>query len=165
MRHLIARTSNNIPVYINLIQSDAAKRIAQQPRLLGLAAEVVQKKSLPARTAIIEHNLGRTIGYTFIVPTTDASSVFYACILHDTVYTRFVKNAAPLATSFVTLSLHYNPQGFFEVQDVWVGRVVPPRPGSPDATDQSLTYWAQHAFVFDKQPLQIKTLTKETPEF
>jgi hypothetical protein len=161
MKHLITHTTNDIPVYVDLIHSAAAKHIAERPYLLGLAAEALQKKSPGKHPLIIEHNFGRTLGYNFIVPTTDASIVFYACVLRDEVYTRFVKNVAPLATTYLTTVLDYTADDTFELRDLWIGRIIPPRPGSADATDAGNTYWQHHAYVFDKQSLQTKTITKE----
>ena len=38
-----------------------------------------------------------------------------------------------------------------------------PRPGSADETPESKPYWLNHALIFDNQPLQLQTLTKECP--
>jgi hypothetical protein len=108
--------------------------------------------------------MGRPVGYNFVVPTNDASKVFYAKVLRDDVYMRFVKEGKPLSTQFLTLSLQrHETDGDYELLGVWAGKVGPPRPGSADETDESRAFWATHAYVFDKQPLQSHTITKVCP--
>ena len=163
MQHLIGDSRNGATVYVNLIQSDIAKQISWQPHLLGLVREVLAKTSLKGPEAIVERDMGRPIGYSFVVPTTDANKVFYAKLLREDVYTRFVRDVQPASTQFLTLVLNRNDDDSYALRSITVGKAVPPRPGSPNETDESRPYWAGHAYVFDKQSVQTQTLTKECP--
>jgi hypothetical protein len=164
MKHPVGTTHNGSTVVIDLIHSDAAKHIAQQPHILGLAQEALQKITLQGKDIRIEHDMGRPIGYNFVVDTKDTDTVFYAQLLRDDVYSRFVKNGKPLATQYLTLILtRLDPDNTYELLDIWVGGLNPPRPGSPNATEQSIPYWKTHAVVLDKQQLQTRTITKECP--
>ncbi len=164
MGHFIGYTYDNIPVYVDLITSDAAKHIAQQPSLLTLATEVLQHAKLTDKTVSIEQDMGRTIGYDYVVETTDTNVVFYAQLTREDIYTRFVKNGDPLPTRHLTIVLDYNQTDKqYNLNDIWIGRLRPPRPGSVQATTEGNLFWEKHAFVFENQPLQSRTLTKTCP--
>lgn len=163
MKHPIGHTSNGTPVYVDLIHSDAAAHIAQQPHLLGLVKEVLRKTALHDSEINIEHDMGRTIGYDFVVSTTDNDVVFYARPLQDSIYARFVKNGKPVSAQHLALTLRRDEEGSYELLDTWVGHLSPPRPGSVRETTESKPYWAKHAFVLDNQPIQSRTLTKVCP--
>ncbi len=164
MIHLIGHTQNNIPVEVDLISSDAAKPIAQQPHLLTLAAEALQHTAPTSAQENIVHDMGRVVGYDFVIETTDADTIFYAQLTKSTVYTRFVKSNKPLATQYLTLVLQ-RPQedGQYRLENVWVGSYRPAFPGSADETAESHAFWQNHAVIFEKQPIQASTLTKTWP--
>jgi hypothetical protein len=165
MPHLIGTTRNNMSVYVDLIGSNAAQHIAQRPHLLNLTAEALRGMSPRGTDITVEHDMGRPVGYDFVVTTsTDTEAVFYAQQVKDSTYTRFIKNQKPSATQYLTLVLQRNEQqSGYNLQDVWIGRFTPPQPGSTTETDDSRTYWADHARIFDSQPLQVRSLTKECP--
>ncbi|HKX24383.1 MAG TPA: hypothetical protein VJM46_04040 [Candidatus Saccharimonadales bacterium] len=163
MLHPVGQSHNGIAVNVNLIQTDIAKQISWQPHLLIFVREALARASLRGERVVIERDMGRAIGYSFVVPTTDASKVFYVKLLRDDVYTRFVRDVAPVSTQFLTLTLGRSADGSYELSSIAVGKAVPPRPGSPDETDQSRPFWAEHAYVFDKQSVQAQSLTKECP--
>jgi hypothetical protein len=163
MKHPIGYTSNGVQVYVDLIHSEAAGHIAQQPHLLGLVNEVLRKTTLRELEVSIEHDMGRTIGYDFVVGTTDKDSVFYAQPLREKIYTRFVKNSKPIPAQHLALVLQRDDEGFYELLNAWIGHISPPRPGSINETTESKPYWETHAFVLDNQPIQTRTLTKVCP--
>jgi len=165
MQHPIGHTSDNIPVYVDLVNSPAGKHIALQPRLVSLVREAVSKVSVRSQEVSIDYDMGRPIGYSFIVKTEEKDSILYAQFLHDTIYTRFVKNGSPSATRYLSIKLRRDKDGHYELYDTWVGRIHPPQPGSTQETVKSRTYWADHAYIFgmDDRPLQLSTLTKVCP--
>jgi hypothetical protein len=163
VRHPIGQTRNDIAVYVDLTQSQAAKHIAQQPHLLSLVAEALPQITLRGAEARIEHDMGRAVGYSFVVKTADSESVFYAQLLRDDTYTRFVKNGKPLPTQYVSMLLNRDESGEYALHDVWLGRLNPPRPGTADETAESKPYWATHAIVLGNEALQLRTITKVCP--
>lgn len=163
MKHPIGQTANSTPVYVDLTRSQAAVHIAQHPRLSGFVKEALAKLTATGPTLSIEYDMGRSIGYNFVVETTDKDTVLYARLLRDDVYTRFVKNGKPDQTSYLTMVLKLDDNNEYELVDTWIGRLNPPRPGSEHETAQSKPYWASHAFVFDNQPIQTSTVTKKCP--
>lgn len=163
MQHLVGQSRNGIDVHVNLIQSDIAKQISWQPHLLAFVREALGLATLRGGSVVIERDMGRPIGYSFVVPTTDTSKVFYAKLLRDDVYTRFVRDVAPVSTQFLTLLLDRTEKGSYELHGINIGKAVPPRPGSANEAPESRPYWAEHAYVFDKQSVQTQSLTKECP--
>lgn len=164
MRHPLGRSRNGFEVYVDLIQSKAARHIAKQPQLLGYIEEMLRKTDCRGADVVIEYDMGRIIGYDFVINTKDTDNVFYAQMLHDEIYTRFVKSGKPLTTQYLSVILHrseYNAA--YEVKDTWIGPLSPPRPGSANETAESRAYWATHAYILDTQPLQLRTVTKECP--
>jgi hypothetical protein len=163
MKHLLGDTQNSVPVYVNLIQSKASSHIAQHPRLLNLATEALQTINLDDDYIRMEHDMQRNIGYDFVVDTSDTDTVFYAQLLRDDIYTRFVKAGEPAQSQHLVLILQRDEEGSYELLDTWIGRITPPRPGDGDENVQSRPYWASHALIRDTQPIQSRTLTKVCP--
>jgi hypothetical protein len=164
MKHPVGYTRNNLQVYVDLIHSKAAMYISQQPHMLILVKEALGRISPRGPKFAVEHDMGRPVGYTFVVETSDQDSVLYAQLLRDKLFTRFVKNGKPLASNYLSIMLHKDEQGQgYELHDAWIGRLRPPLPGSDDETDQSKSYWSGHALVLEGQSLQMRTITKECP--
>lgn len=163
MKHPIGNSRNGVAVYVNLINSGAATHISQQPHLVGFVAEVLQKTTLQGAEISLEHDMKRTVGYDFVVTTTEKDTIVYAQTVRDTVYTRFVKNGKPVPAQHVVLMLRLDDDGEYELLDTWIGRINPPRPGSDGETTESKAYWADHAFVLDSQPIQLRTVTRVCP--
>lgn len=163
MKHPIGVTQNGVEVYAYLTSSNVGKRLSRQPYLLTLAREILTEMTLRDPKIYIEYDMRRQIGYDFIVTTTDNDAVFYARLVKDDVYTRFVKTGAPIHTSYITVILQQDDDKNYELSDIWIGRITPPRPGSPDETADSKPYWANHAYILGDQPLQSQTLSKICP--
>ena len=164
MTHLIGYTQNDLPVYVDLFTSKAAKHIAREPHMLTLAAEALRLTTLEMPTIDLEYDMGRTVGYDFVVKTTDVDLIFYVQLLQDSVYTRFTRNGKPLPTSHISVSLRQNQgDASYWLDDIRIGHLIPPRPGSIEETTKSKPYWESHAFVFGHQPMQSATLTKTRP--
>lgn len=163
MKHPVGQTKSGIPVYVDLIHSKAAEHIAGQPHLLGLVQEVLQETAAHEPEMSIEYDMGRVIGYNFVVDTTEKDTVFYAQLLRDDTYTRFVKNGEPRSTQYLTVVLKRDEEGNYELYDTWIGNVRPPRPGTANETPESKPFWTSHAVVLANQNLQARTVTKVCP--
>ncbi len=163
MKHHIATTRNNIPVYVDLIRSSAAKGIAQQPFLVRLAAEVLKSKALRGATVEIEHDMRRPIGYESVVRTAPNSVVLYAQLVHETTFTKFVKNSKPEATNLLSILLSKNTDNSYDVTGIWIGRLRPSQPGGSDEDTAGRTFWEDHAYTLENQLIQTNTLTKTCP--
>lgn len=163
MKHPVTQTHNGVMVYVDLVQSPAAAHIASQPHLLGLVREALARRNLNTAEIRMEQDMGRPIGYDFVAPTTENDTVFYAQLLRQSTYTRFVKKGEPLATSYLTIILKRDDSGAYELRDTWIGHLSPPLPGATNEAQDSKSYWSSHAHIFDKQPLQLRSVTKVCP--
>lgn len=164
MIHPIGTTPDGIEVYIDLVNSDASESIARQPQLIRLAKEALTGRKLTGPNVQIEHNMGRVVGYDCIIEATEDDNVFYAQMLRDKLYTRFIKGGKPLATNYVAIVLKRDADGkAYALQDVRIGRLAPPRPGMPNETTKSRDFWSAHAYVQEGQLLQLRTVTKQRP--
>lgn len=162
--HFLGTAQNGAEVYVDLIRSEAGHNIARRPQLLGIVKEILANMRLSGSEIRIERDMGRTLGYDFVIHTVDDNTIFYAQILHDSVYTRFVKNGKPALTQYASFVLR-SREGMdgYDLQEVRIGRLTPPRPGSVDETPESRTYWMEHALIHDTQILQPRTTTKTCP--
>ncbi len=163
MKHAIGQTRNGLPVYVDLISSSAAAQIAARPQLLVLVKEVLAKINVHNAETMIEYDMGRNIGYDFVVPTTEKDVILYAQLMRSDIYTPFVKNGTPQATSYLCFTLKRADDRSYELSDTWVGRQTPSLPGSDHATAESKTYWANHAVVLAAQSIQTRTITRTCP--
>ncbi|HEX8227092.1 MAG TPA: hypothetical protein VF572_04475 [Candidatus Saccharimonadales bacterium] len=163
MKHIIGKTNNGTTVYVDLINSQAGTKIARQPYLLALLKELVGRTKITGNDLQFEQDMGRSVGHEAIVETEDGDSIIYAQKLKEKTYTRFVKNAKPETTQYVTLTLCKDDDGSYQLLDTWIGRLTPPRPGGDNENADSRPYWDTHAYVLDGEPVQAKSITKVCP--
>ena len=164
MQHEVGKTRNNISVFVNLTRSNAAKQIGQQPNLLSLAREALRVSHARGSSPVIEYDMGRTIGYSFVTETKADDLVFYAKVLNDDVYTRFIRKGTPLSSQHLTLSLRGDgKRGSYTLHDIWIGRKYPERPGSPEESEDSRSFWKDHAFILQYEQLKHGSTTKICP--
>lgn len=163
MKHPIVQAKNGATVYINLIGSQASASIAQHPYLVGLVKELLQQTNVKGPQMYFDRDMGRPVGSANVVETSDKDTILYAQALHGELYKRFVKNGQPLSTQHISVVLKRDEDGEYELVDTWVGPLRPPNPGTDDATEASREYWDTHAFVLDREPIKLRTLTKTCP--
>lgn len=163
MKHALGYTRNKTSVFVDLIQSRAAVSIAQKPILLEFIKEALERTVAKGAEVTIQHDMGRIIGHSFVVETTDADSIMYAKLAREDVYTRFVKNGKAVSTSYLTFLLQKSDLQGYELVDAWIGPEYPPRPGSGKETAESMAYWNTHAYLLDRHPLQVRSITRVCP--
>jgi hypothetical protein len=162
-RFTIAEPNNGYEVYVNLISSAAGRYLSRQPHLINLIKEVLAPMKLKGGDVLIEHDMGRRIGNTDTVKTDEKDTIFYAQPYKKVVFSRYVKNRAPIPSSKLTIILVRDDEGNYDIVDTWVGQYTPPFPGDEKETDQSKPFWETHAVVMDTQVVQSKTITKTCP--
>lgn len=161
--HVVGTTKNQITVYVDLGYSSAARQISRRPYLLTIASEAISGLELDPSRLIMTYDMGRAIGYDFVVDVTDPDTLFYAQIDKDTVYTPFTKKGEPVATKLLTTILRQEEDGTYMLDNLWLGPFRPPLPGDLTEVASSKEYWAAHAYVFEDQHLKANSITKQLP--
>lgn len=162
-KYTVRESRNGCEVYVNLVSSSAGLHINRQPYLLNLIKEILEPLRLTDSEVLIERDMGRVIGNTDIVKTDDKDSVFYAQPHKTNVFARYVKNRSLTPSSKLTVILHRDKDGNYEISDTWVGPCSPPFPGDARETALSKVYWETHALIMDVKAIRSKTITKVCP--
>lgn len=162
-KFMIDATNDAYDIYINLISSPAGHYLSRRPYIIGLIKELFSSKELSGKRIIIEQDMGREIGRTDIVPTSEKDTIYYAQPIKSDVFSRFAKNRFPQVSSILTVVAIQDNDGNYEVSDTWIGANHPAFPGDNFATKESKTFWQSHALVQDALAIQSKTITKTCP--
>lgn len=150
-------------VYVDLITSAAGQYLSRQPYIINLIKEALEGTKLKGAEVAIERDMGRVIGNTDIVETTEKDTIFYAQPTKKSIFSRFAKNRFPSPSRQLTILLSKDTDGNYELHDTWIGPFSPPFPGDEKATTKSKAYWQKHALVQDARAVQSKTITKVCP--
>lgn len=159
----IATLANGSKVYTDSEKSHASTHLKESPQLLGLIQDFLSKQNFHEPEVVVEHDAGKTIGHMDLIETTDKDEIVYAKRVNRDNYTKFAKNRSPVPTSFLTIILHRDEKGDYELYSAWIGRYTPPFPGDKREAPNSKEFWATHALVFGNQAIERETLTKEKP--
>ena len=159
----IYKSDKGYEVYINLISSSAGHYLSRRPYVMNLIKEALPTLSIKGDKVIIERNMGRGIGNSDVVTTSDNDNIYYAQPIKKVVYSRFAKNRIPNPSQTLTIVLQKDDDGNYEVSDTWIGNSRPPFPGDENETDDSKTFWETHALIHDAQIIQTKSITKNCP--
>jgi len=162
-KYIIAQSTTGYEVYVDLIASPAGKYLSRQPYVINLLKEVFAVESLQGPEVTLELDMGRIIGNTDIVETTDKDTIFYAQPSKKIVFSRYAKNRHPTPSRQLTIILEKDEDGNYKIVDTWIGPSTPPFPGDSKENDTSKPYWSTHALVNDAQTVQSKTITKICP--
>ncbi len=159
----ISEPKNGHSIYVNLISSSAGRYLSRQPYVISLVKELLASKKLRGERMVIEQDMGRAIGMTDIVATSDKDTIYYAQPTKSEVFSRFAKNRYPQLSNTLTVIALQDTDGNYEVTDIWIGPNCPAFPGDEYETLESKAYWQTHALVQDAQIIQSKSITKTCP--
>jgi hypothetical protein len=162
-RFTIAQSENGIDIYVNLISSSAGHYVSRRPYVIDLLKEICRSANISGPKVVIERNMGRNIGTTDIVETSDTDTIYYAQPIKTATFSRFARNRYPQLSKILTVIMVRDSDGNYEVQDTWIGPSRPPFPGDEHEAANSKVYWQTHALVQDAQAIQSKSITKTCP--
>jgi len=164
MALFVGRTRNNTAVHVNLANSKAAEHISRNPHLVTLAAEVLGGTSVDGLHEELTFDMGRIVGYDFVVRQKSSDNVFYAQLLKGTTYIPFTKVDNPISTRLLTVELvRDSHESDFWLQNIYLGSPKPPLPGASDETAHSKVYWKQHVYIYGNQPIKANSITRNYP--
>lgn len=149
--------------YVNLISSPAGHYLSRRPHVIALIKEILANRTLTEDRIVIEQDMGRDIGNSDIVATSDTDTIYYAQPLKSTVYWRFAKNRLPKTSNTLTVIVVRDAAGDYEVSDAWIGSNHPAFPGDAFESTDSMEYWQTHALVQNAEIIQAKSITKICP--
>ncbi len=161
--HQVAVSANGKDVYINLMQPPTSVVISRNPNLLSLIKEIAAKTEFSGPSIDLEYDMKRTVGYADAIATKAEDTVFYARQAKSPAFTRFVKNRKTDATTIVSMRLEKTGTNGYTIKNLWIGPIPVPLPDSENANQKSKDYWAEHAVVYNGQPLMASTVTKDCP--
>ena len=162
-KFILDNSNDDYDIYIDLISSAAGRYLSRRPYVIALIKKLIATKRLSEKRVVIEQDMGRGIGTTDIVTTSEKDTIYYAQALKTNVYLRFAKNRCPQISNILTVILERDDDGNYEVIDVWIGSNYPAFPGDKHETTASKKFWQTHALVQDSQVIQSKSLTKTCP--
>ena len=160
---MINETNGGYSIYVNLISSPAGHYLSRRPYIIALLKELLPTKKLRGKRVVIEQDMGRNIGTTDVVPTSDADTIYYAQAIKSEVFSRFARNRYPKVSTTLTVVIEQDTDGNYEVVDTWIGTNHPAFPGDESETEESKTFWQTHALVQDALAIQSKSITKICP--
>lgn len=160
---LLGTTKDGRLVYVDMQNSHAASHFKDTPQLLELVKELLPKIETPQNYSRFDIDMGREIGLSDLVQTTDADDIVYAKRPNRTKYSRFVKNKGPVPSTMVTLELRKLEEGGLELFTAYIGSLTPPTPGDGVKKETSKRFWMQHALAWGSQEIDSKTETRKCP--
>lgn len=162
-KYMIDESHADHDIYVNMISSSAGQYLSRHPYVIALIKELLAEKKLSGRRVVIEKDMGRDIGTTDVIATSDKDTIYYARALKSEIFSRFAKNRYPQVSTKLTVVLIKDEDGNYEVTNTWIGANHPAFPGDELATAESKTYWQNHALVQDAIAIQSKSITKACP--
>jgi hypothetical protein len=162
MEH-IATLANGKKVYADLTGSHLATHFADFPELSNLVKDFLATQSFTEPLVYADYDMGKVVGNSDLVETSDSDEIVYAKRLNRDTYTRFVKGRDAVPTSYITISLHQDSDGNYELSSAWIGQICPLFPDRPGATAESKSFWTNHALVWGNQTIQEGTETTVSP--
>lgn len=161
----VATSDNGVGVYIDHDNTHIALHVQEEPRLLEFIKEVVEDSELAGDKVAIEKDMGRIIGMTTAVKTTETDEIVYAKRQQRDTFTRFVKNREPQPTSILSIILFRADEndGTYRLWSAWCGELAPTSPGTSGEMPTSREFWASHALVYDEKIIDTSTVTTACP--
>jgi hypothetical protein len=153
MRRYLGTTKNGCRVYIPAT-SHASTHLADAPGLEQLVCELLPQLHVEGKNLFTDHDMGRVVGLTDLVATTEKDEIVYAKRPYRNDYARFVLHREPQPTTYITVALNKRKPAEYDLVSAWIGSIAPPFPGDIRATTDSEPFWKTHALVWGQQKIQ-----------
>ncbi len=163
MLELLTESKNTQRVFTDNETTNIRLHILENPNLLSLVKEAIERSDVSGPNVGIECDLGRVAGRTSCVTTSEADEIVYAKRKQRDSYSRFVKNRELEDTSIVSVVLFQKDYGYL-VWSAWCGALVPTSPDSEGRMKTSEGFWDTHALVYDTDLIQVETERPDRPE-
>lgn len=160
MKTLLCVSKNGEKVWCDVENSNLRLHVIENPNLLACIKEAIEKSDLEGEKVALQTDLGRSIGLTSCVRTSDEDEIVYAKRIDREKYTRFVKNRKLVSTNHVVAILFKKPDGYL-LWSGWCGELLPQEPDGQGGTRTKRSFERTHALVFDEKIIQTDTVLSE----
>lgn len=163
IKEYLARTKNGHDVFVDMESSHAATHLTHHPHLIDFVKKVIPTVEVSGDHLRVDVDMGEEVGLSDLVETTDGDEIVYAKRPFRNQYSRFVKQRAPVATSWVTIDIRKDDGGGYYLYTAFIGKLSPSFPGGTYLPDQSKEFWSRHALVWGPQEVVPGTETTKCP--
>ncbi|HEX6258498.1 MAG TPA: hypothetical protein VFZ48_03395 [Candidatus Saccharimonadales bacterium] len=154
----LGATVNGVEVYIDHDHTNVTYHLLETPDLLDLVREALPTIELPyEEQVVIEKDMGRVVGTTNLVETTDQDEIIYAKRIGRNTYSRFAKNRSPVACNSIVVVFRKRNAKYY-LWTAMCGKLLP-----KEAYDAESHFNQTHALAYDERLVQLDTLTNTIP--
>ena len=154
----LGHSANDLPVLLDYANTNVEYHLLETPDLLDLVREALPAIVLTDEAQqVIEKDMGRVIGTTNLVETTDRDEIVYAKRLGRDMYSRFAKDRQPEPCHSIVIVIR-KQQGYCYLWTAMCGKRLPDDAYQPDSV-----FSATHAIAYDETLMQTDTITTEKP--
>lgn len=151
-------SANGETVWLDHARTNVAYHLLETPDLLDLVREVLPTiQTTGEGQMVIEKDMGRAVGTTNLVETTDADEIVYAKRIGRDTYSRFAKHRDPIPCRSIVIVLR-KTGGSYYLWTAMCGKLLP-----KEAYDRDSAFNATHALAYDERLIQLDTLTRKRP--
>jgi len=154
----LGASANGKTVVLDYDNTNVEYHLLETPNLIELVQEALPSLVLgDDNQLVIEQDMGRVVGTTNLVDTTESDEIVYAKRIGRDAYSRFAKNRQPAPCSSIVIVLRKN-DARYHLWTAMCARLLP-----KDAWDQESDFSKTHAMAFDEKLIQIDTLSVSRP--
>jgi hypothetical protein len=156
----LGTTSNNKTVLLDYGKTNVGYHLLETPDLIELVREALPNLVVGSGDQLVfEWDLGRIVGTTNLVETTDTDEIVYAKRVGRYAHSRFVKNRQPVACSSIVIVLRNDGADYY-LWTAMCARLLP-----KEAWIEDSLFNKTHAMAYDETLIQLNTLTESKPVF
>lgn len=156
----LGTTANNKTVLLDYENTNIEYHLLETPDLTELVQEALPHLVLgDGDQVVLEWDMGRIVGTTNLVETTDADEIVYAKRIGRNAYSRFAKNRQPIDCSSIVIVLRKDNEDYY-LWTAMCAKLQPKEAWRPDSL-----YSKTHAMAYDETLIQLDTLTESKPVF
>lgn len=154
----IGISADGEPVFLDSLNTNINYHLLETPNLIDLVIEVLPTISvMDENQIVVERDLGRIVGTTNLIETTDNDDIIYAKRIGRDAYSRFAKNRKPIPSSSIVVVLRKGDSGYY----LWTAMCAKLLPKEAWTVDSQFD--KTHAMAFDETLVQLDTVTKSRP--
>ena len=145
-------------VFLDSMNTNIDYHLLETPNLIDLVVEALPSISvMDKRQVLVERDLGRIVGTTNLVETTNKDDIIYANRIGRKSYSRFARSRDPIPCRSIIVVLRKGDSGY----SLWTAMCAKLLP--KDAWIDGSLFNMTHAMAFDENLVQLDMVTKSRP--